>query len=314
MKNIATFAGSSPTNAIRIDMNAAYWNSSAPATTSGSYQQIIDAIVYYATQNNMLVILDYHWFNDKVMQQNMAPKDATEASIVFWKSVANKYKNYANVVFELYNEPYNLSYDTWLNGDSQWYGMQDLYNAVRSTGAKNLVIANGLDWGYYLGFLGQSLNNCNNNQTNCLVKDTSQSNGLAYNIAYGAHPYDSKGSIGYTYYPTGGGSPMPADFASNFAGVQNLYPLISTEFGDNQSSDYPPNNNNYIGKYTFILSALKQYGVHYTGFAWWIDPNQPYFPTIICGSWSSPEACFGGTYIRNDMISNPATAFNFGNK
>jgi hypothetical protein len=293
-------------------MNATYWNMSQPETTDGSYKQIIDAIVYYATQNNMVVILDYHWFNSTVQQQNMAPKDP--GTIAFWTSVATKYKNYGNVIFELYNEPYSISYDTWLNGNSQWYGMQDLYNTVRATGAKNLVIANGLDYGYYIGFLGQGYDYCNNNTTECLVKDSSQSNGFAYNIIYGSHPYNNKGSIGYTYYPTGGGSPMPADFASNFAGLQNTvlpYPIIATEFGDNQLSDFPPNSNSYSTVYTTILNAMTQYRVHYTGFAWWIDQNDPAFPVLICGDWSNPTACFGGSYVRNDMMNYPATQLNF---
>ena len=295
-------------NAIRLDLNASYWNSSAPSTELGSYKQVIDAMIYYATQNNMLVILDYHW--NSTGQTNMAPKDASNSSLNFWTSVASKYKSFGNVIFELYNEPVNIGYNVWLNGDSSWYGMQDLYNAVRGTGATNVVIANGVDYAYYLGFIAKNVNNCttalgSSTPADCFVKDSSTANGYAYNIIYGSHPYNNKGSANYKY------NGIQADFATNFAGIKDSYPIIFTEFGDNQANDY--NGSTYKSVYTAILNEIESDGINYTGFAWWADASQPAFPVLISGELSHPEnapvPAFGGIQIHADMQAHPGTTF-----
>jgi len=51
------------------------------------------------------------------------------------------------VLFDLFNEPFGITWAQWKNGDSTWAGMDDLIAAVRSSGATNWVIANGLQWG-----------------------------------------------------------------------------------------------------------------------------------------------------------------------
>ena len=162
-------------NTIRLDLNQNYWFESGPVTLPGSYKQIINAIVYYAIENHMAVILDLHW-TENGHQSNMANKD----SLRFWKEVATDYKDFGTVIFELFNEPVNIDQNTWLNGDNQFSGYQQLYDTVRATKAANLIIANGLDYGYDLSF----------------VNDTFKITG--YNILYGSHPYNEKGNANYS--------------------------------------------------------------------------------------------------------------------
>ena len=37
-------------------------------------------------------------------------------SAAFWKDVATAYKNHPAVIFDLYNEPHDVSWDIWLRG------------------------------------------------------------------------------------------------------------------------------------------------------------------------------------------------------
>ena len=80
----------------------------------------------------------------------------------FWTGVANAFKGNDAVVFDLFNEPYPDMATDWnktLRLDSacataapapasryQVAGMQDLVNAVRATGATNVLMIGGLDW------------------------------------------------------------------------------------------------------------------------------------------------------------------------
>lgn len=186
-------------DAIRLDLYQDYWFNSGPVTQSGSYKQIIDAIIYYAIQNNMAIILDLHW-TTYGYQSPMANK----ASLDFWRQVASVYKDFGTVIFELYNEPYGIEPSVWLAGNETYAGFQDLYNVVRDTGANNLCIINGLDYAYDLSF----------------VSDTFKVDGI--NIVYGSHPYDKK-----------------TNFDDNFKGVLGKFPLIFTEFGVNESAYFP---------------------------------------------------------------------------
>ncbi len=95
-------------------------------------------------------------------------------SLKFWQEVASKYKDDGHVLFELYNEPHDISWPIWLHGGTvqeyQAVGMQDLYDTVRKAGANNVVIAGGRGWAF-------DLSNVVNNRIQ------------GYNIIYATHPY-----------------------------------------------------------------------------------------------------------------------------
>jgi aryl-phospho-beta-D-glucosidase BglC (GH1 family) len=203
-------AWGSHVNAVRISLNQGIWLSGHGAYSS-LYAKYVDRAVQWALEQGLAVILDLHW-NEGTMgssamlgtfaQQMMAD----QASITFWQQLAAKYKNDGRVIFELYNEPHDIPVATWKSGDSTWAGMQQLYNAVRTTaGANNLVLLGGLDWSYDLHqVVGQ-------------VSGT--------NIGYVTHPYAFKNSVtNQVAFIT------PAQTAA----------VIATEFGDYTctSSDY----------------------------------------------------------------------------
>ena len=125
---------------------------------------------------------------------------------------------------------------------------------------------------------------------------------MATNVVYGSHPYNQKGTSNYTY------NGVKADFATNFAGLKGVAPLIFTEFGDSTSSDYV--NNTWKTIDSNQLAEINNNNISYSAFGWWIDDTQPWFPTLITGSWDNPIANnYTGSLISQDLTINPGTVF-----
>jgi hypothetical protein len=96
------------------------------------------------------------WWNSKM------PDDH---SVDFWASVAKEFANHPAVLFDLYNEPRDVSWQVWRDGGNlvethkkapgvkrEYHtpGMQKLVETIRAQGAKNVVVAEGLQWGFDL--------------------------------------------------------------------------------------------------------------------------------------------------------------------
>jgi hypothetical protein len=267
-------------NVIRIPLSQQFWHESQARDVIGSYKQIVDAMIYYSIAQGMAVILDLHRLTS-TEQGNMANK----ASLDFWKDVASTYKSFGTVLLELFNEPYGITQDQWLKGDGgNIVGYQQLYDAVRGTGANNLCIVGGLDWAYDLSFVN----------SNFCVKGT--------NVLYCSHPYNPKGESG--------NSPR---FDKNFAGVVGKFPVIFTEFGGNAQNTYKD-----LDYYKSVISYVNTNGFHYTGWAWWVQPDQPWFPCLI-GDWGAPglngpapTAINGGVIVQVDLQKSPGSEFDYG--
>ncbi|HEX7499760.1 MAG TPA: glycoside hydrolase family 5 protein [Polyangia bacterium] len=240
-------------NAVRIALNQDSW---LFGTSPKTYEQTVVQAVEWAKQAGLDVILDLHW-SDQGQQGTVSPgqqKMADVNSIAFWKSVADFYKDDGRVLFELYNEPHDVSWDVWLNGgDAGGFtavGMQQLYDAVRSTGANNIVIAGGLDWAYDLSG----------------VPDHRIQ---GENIMYATHPY-SKGN----WKPISG-------FDAKWGFLTATAPVIVSEFGDNVAectTDYSD----------AVITYADRAGASWTGWAWY--PGGCTFPSLIADWTGTPTA------------------------
>jgi endoglucanase len=149
-------------NCIRLPINEAHWFGTGVYSKNDggqSFRDACDKIVRLAANRGAYVVIDLHRFR--------APKAEHAA---FWKACAAHYKDHPAVLFDLFNEPHGISWEIWRNGGfvgeqgkhdesaflsaeekkkNQGFesvGMQALVDAVRSTGAKNVVIAGGLFW------------------------------------------------------------------------------------------------------------------------------------------------------------------------
>jgi len=283
-------------NVVRISLNQVFWAKSAPATTLGSYKQIVDAMISECIKNKMSVILDLHWTDEGNAINGQTPMADTK-SIDFWTNIASTYKNFGTVIFELYNEPFEISKDTWLNGGPYdgtqpkfkgkiYVGYKQLIDAVRKAGATNLCIVNGLNWGYDLSFVGT-------NNGKYLIQDS--------NVIYGSHPYSYKG-LSHTH--KGVDAPL---FSENFPGVLNKYPIIFTEWGgdsDNLWLDH--------GMYSSYLKYINDNNINYSGWAWMCIPGQPGFPCLI-KAWDGTPLN-GGVEIQKDMQSKPGNVIGGGGR
>jgi endoglucanase len=160
-------------NVVRLAVKDEYWFGLAKETakskgqTDGgaAYRALVDAAVNAAANRGAYIVIDNHRFRAVKPEQ-----------LEFWKEVATKYKNHPAVLFDIINEPCGISWEVWRNGGfveekdkkktdeaafltdaekkaNQGFespGMQKLVEVIRETGAKNVIIAGGLDWAYDL--------------------------------------------------------------------------------------------------------------------------------------------------------------------
>jgi endoglucanase len=172
-------------NAVRLPLNEASWlgymcinadGSKRNPDPGGNYQATVKRSVANANAAGLYVILDLHWSAPgnycPTGQTQMADKDN---SLRFWTSIANTFKGNRAVLFELFNEPFGRNvypiassdwsvlrdggtYPTFIHQNTQtgalettnvsWEaaGMQAMLNAVRATGATNVVLAGEMGW------------------------------------------------------------------------------------------------------------------------------------------------------------------------
>jgi aryl-phospho-beta-D-glucosidase BglC (GH1 family) len=248
-------------NVSRISLYQDFWLSNSPIADP-KYPATVDAAVKWAEEAGMDVILDLHWSDRGTLgscptsgfNPNCAQLMADTNSITFWSQVASIYKNDGRVLFELYNEPHDVSWAIWLSGgmtSEGWTaaGMQQLYDAIRAAGADNLVIAGGLEWAYNLAGLPQYRIQ-------------------GYNIMYAAHPY-AAGDIAHS---AGG-------WSSYWGFLAATDPIIMTEFGDTHDcsgSTYTAAVTTYVSQ---LLAYADQNKISWTAWAWY--PSVCAFPSLI---------------------------------
>lgn len=112
---------------------------------TATYMNQLDQYVQTANAAGLYVMLAMH---DDGKAGSPYGNNATlpkKEDLPFWKAIATHYKNNPMVMFDVYNEPKAPDWQTWLHGGgsvggAQVVGFQDLVDAIRSVGAKQLVV------------------------------------------------------------------------------------------------------------------------------------------------------------------------------
>ncbi len=259
-------------NLIRLPLAQDRWFGKMTNQMDGgiAYRKIVDHVVNICAAKHVYIDLELHWSDcgkwvnagGKLGQHNMPDQH----SIEFWRDVATRYKNHPNVIFGLYNEPHDVTWAFWRDGGTitdqpsrrerdqtqttyQAVGIQKLYDVVRATGAKNLVTASGLDWGYDLSG----------------VLEDHALHGT--NIIYETHPYPNK-----------------KDWDKCFGDVSEKYPVYIGEwgFGGTNGLDYGKRLMDYIQHHHLQVwtawdfhphagpTLIKNWSYEPTAFGWFV--------------------------------------------
>lgn len=210
-------------NTVRLPLSEGIWLYGQPSQTcsAAQYQALVKKTVDALTALQLNVILDLQWSDGggQSLQGGGTWAMPDADSVTFWQQVASIYKGYPNVLFELFNEPHPPQWVCWAAGCSisndngysddchcmkvlryASVGMQALVKAVRDTGASNLVIVAGMNWGYDLSQI-----------TSYPMKGS--------NVVYDTHPYPYSGK-------------QPGDWDAAFGAISAQYPVLSAENGE----------------------------------------------------------------------------------
>ncbi|MFD3724842.1 cellulase family glycosylhydrolase [Streptomyces sp. NPDC058671] len=158
-------------NTVRIPLNEECWlglDNIKPEYRGAHYTDAVKDLVTRVLAHGMTPVLELHWTYGEytgnsagcsdVHASCQKPMPNARYTPAFWTSVANTFKNDERVVFDLFNEPYPdratstaaQAWSCWRDGGTcpgigyEVAGMQDLLDAVRATGAKNLVLVPGI--------------------------------------------------------------------------------------------------------------------------------------------------------------------------
>lgn len=280
-------------SAVRVPLNEACWNGQAyvDASYRGTYyQKAVEAYVQLLNRNGLVAILDLHWTDGAYTGPSSAcssaqalcqkPMPDAVQSIPFWESVARAFKSNGAVIFDLFNEPYPDKavgneadgWSCWLRGGAckgisyQVAGMQSLVNAVRSVGAKNVIMLGGLTWA--------------NNLTQWMTHEPFDPD---HNLVASWHSYSFNSCN------------TPSCWNSEIAPVITKVPVIVGELGEKDCAD------TYIDP---LIAWLDRKSTSYLAWSWNVGKSCDSGPSLITSYDGTPTG-YGAGY-RSDLLSlNP---------
>jgi len=259
--------------AVRVPLNEHCWlaRNDAPAEFSGeAYRGAVEAYVDRLHAAGLVAVLDLHWSAPGgTLARGQALMADADHSTDFWTSVAGRFRDDPAVVFELFNEPHDISWECWQHGcltTQGWRaaGMQQLLDAVRASGARQPVIVTGMNWG---GDLSQWL-------------EHSPTDPLGQIVA-GVHVYSFSQCRD------------AACWDSTIGRVAGQVPVVTTELGEDTCTG------DFVREY---LGWAERHEVDYLGWTWntWDCRSGP---ALISSTDGTPTAF--GAALRDQLLAIP---------
>ncbi|MES2460866.1 MAG: cellulase family glycosylhydrolase [Armatimonadota bacterium] len=266
---------------IRLPVKEEYWFGKSAGQKDGgtAYRALVDDVVTIAANRGAYILLDLHRFR--------APR---EEHVAFWKDAATHYKNHPAVLFDLFNEPHGVSWKVWRDGgfvpdketpadedaflsaqdktkSSQGFqspGMQRMVDTVRETGARNIVVAGGLDWSYDLTGIANGF----------ALKDAT-GNG----IIYATHIY-----------------PWKSGWKDKVLIIAEKHPILVGEVGaDIKKLSFVPLDRQE-DPYTWspdLLGFIQKHRLHWTAFSF-----HPSASPVMISGWDYSPTPFWGSFVK----------------
>jgi endoglucanase len=269
-------------NCVRVPMKEEFWWGKSPYQNDGgeAYRQKLDKMITLAANRGAYIVIDLHRYR--------APK---QEHADFWKEFAAKYKDHPAVLFDILNEPHGISWKVWRDGGfvgnkegtdesaflteeekkkNQGFesvGMQGLVDAVRSTGAKNIIIAGGIFW-------------CNDltGVVNGYALEDKTGNGIMYSW----HTYN-----------------WHKNWAEKVVPAAEKYPIFLGEVGaDVKKMEFIPAHEQE-DPHTWVpdmLGFIQKYKINWTG--WCFHPRAT---PVMISDWDYTPTPFWGEYAKRAL-------------
>jgi len=256
-------------NAVRVPLNEDCWLGLHTKSGLGGapYRKMVKRYVQKLGNAHLYVILDLHWASagQAAKAAGQIPMADHDLSPRFWRSVARTFKHNHTLVFDLFNEPFHISWACWQHGcqipagsDSGYgwpsyraAGMQELVRAVRSTGATQPLMLGGISW----------------------ALDNSQWTSHA--------PRDPRHALVASEHTYGVLAPCDSSCKSAILRTHRHHPVVVGELGETDCG------HSYIDAFMPFFDA---HGISYLGWAW--DAG---------GGWT----CTGGPSLITDYNGDP---------
>lgn len=155
----------------------------------------LDPAVRWNGENGAYTIIDLHFIGDIGRDHGRQMPDiqtpSKDFALDFWRQAASYFKDTPHVIFEIFNEPADIPAEDWREN------AQGLVDAIRSTGADQLIIVGGIEYSRDLFWVLEEP-----------IKGE--------NIAYAAHIYPSHSRYSWDRW---------------FGDVAEKHPVVVTEWG-----------------------------------------------------------------------------------
>jgi endoglucanase len=274
-------------NAVRVPLNEACWNGESyvkSAYRGVNYRRAVEAYVQLLNRNGIVAILDLHWTDGLYTGKHAHCKTTTEAvcqkpmpdvaqSIPFWISMARTFKANNAVIFDVFNEPFpervagaTRPWRCWLRGGGfctgigygyKAAGMQSLVTAIRSTGARNVILLPGVQY----------------------------ANDLSAWLTHAPRDPDHNLAASWHFYPWNACNAASC-WKKQVAPVIARVPVVADEFGETNCAD------NWIGP---LMRWLDARSTGYLAWAWNASWTCTAGPSLITRYDGSPTA-YGAGY------------------